>query len=390
LEAQLPNGKKLLKLNMDETSCRLHYEAPIGVFASEPVALDARRGFVYQAVTRGQTRACLSHVALVCDDAEVQAQLPQYILGNERTLQASVISELVAEGGVSENLYISRRKSAWVDDASLAIIAAHWGRVLTQVAGDCQPVLLVDACPVHMGKRFLAACARWHIWVSFIPAKLTWLLQPCDTHCFAKYKRSLRDQYHKEALRNAGGAVSTKQIILHIDHAIKTVLQGTHWGRAFSANGFGATQRHVRKRILKHLQMDEAPRISRDLPTLEQFSALFPRNRVPPLAEALACHRRLRPPPVPEVGEGAEAEPVAAVDVWHGRLRSSSRLGLDIGEGVRLEPASSSSSGAQPPLPPPPCPPPNGEVLPPAVPPWARRPPVGRPLHPLRRRSREF
>ena len=64
------------------------------------------------------------------------------------------------------------------------------------------------------------------IWVSFIPAKLAWLIQPCDTHCFAKYKRSLRDQYHREALRNAGGAVSTKQIILHIDHAIKNSVAG--------------------------------------------------------------------------------------------------------------------------------------------------------------------
>ena len=74
--AQVPAGKTALRLNMDETSLRLLYDAAKGVIASEPIAQAGRRGRLAQKATRGQTRGALSLIALICDESSVQPRLP--------------------------------------------------------------------------------------------------------------------------------------------------------------------------------------------------------------------------------------------------------------------------------------------------------------------------
>ena len=177
---------------MDETAGRLFYVPAKGVSASELVALAVRRGKLTRSVTTAQTRSVLSLVALMCNDSSNQPHLPQYILGNEHVLQTSVLGELRRDVSLSPKVHILRRKSAWVNDAELAAIARHWGRVLQLHCPDRQPILLLDVCSAHLGPSFLASCVRWKIWVVFVPARLTWLLQPADTHCFALLKASPR------------------------------------------------------------------------------------------------------------------------------------------------------------------------------------------------------
>ena len=137
--AQLPPNKQPLLLNMDETACRLFYDPATGVLASELVALAARRGQLTQSASTAQTRSVLSLVALLCNDSSFQSRLPQYILGNEHVLRASVVGELRRDVSLLPNVHILRRKSAWVNDAELAAISRHWGRVLQDHCPDKQP-----------------------------------------------------------------------------------------------------------------------------------------------------------------------------------------------------------------------------------------------------------
>lgn len=365
----------------------MFYECGEGVLASEHVALAARGGLLSQRVTRGQTRSAVSLIALLCDDTGIQAKLPQYVLGNENVLPQSIRSELVAEGVLLPNVELVRRKSAWVDDAILALIAGHWGRVLWPERGRYQPILLVDACPAHMGRRFLRALARWGIWVVFLPARLTWLLQPADTHCFASFKRALRTWYHEALVANNSGTVGVKEVLLHVNRAIRIIMQGTRWSSAFQGNGFGSHQRGVRARILEHLKWTALQDIGSELPVLRQFESIFPRNRDMPLADILMCHRHPRAKstgePVAPVDDDGDP-PVASAGVWHKRLRSNSNVCTDVSAGSGLPASSSAPAPLPPPLPPPPCPP--RPAAPQAAPwPWAQVP-VGRPL--LSRRSR--
>ena len=312
---------------MDETTLRLFYDAAEGVIASEPIALAGRRGRLAQKATRGQTRGALSLVALLCDDSSVQPRLPQYVIGNEHVLPASLVADLQSGGRLHPNVRLLRQKSSWVNDAALAAIAQHWGQVLAEFSVDRQPILLLDACSAHLGLKFLAMCRRWSIWVVCVPARMTWLMQPADTHCFALLKAWLRKRFHEALVAGTDGKVTVKDILLHMNESIRRVLQGRRWRPAFEGNGWDAGQQRVRQKILHMLEWDETPAIPNSLPTLQEFEAIFPRNRGIPLAKLLACHRwsaddvAPSPPPVLPPGD----EPIASRGVWHGRLRSSSR-----------------------------------------------------------------
>ena len=377
---------------MDETACSLFYDNADGVLAGEPIALAARRGLLAQNVTRGKTRSNLSLIAVLCSDSGIQAELPQYIIGNEHVLPAAVVAELQVEGALLPNVRLVRRKSAWVNDAVLAVIARHWGQVLARHTAKRQPILLVDSCNAHLGRKFLAACARWKIWVVCVPARLTWLMQPADTHCFALLKAWLRKAYHEALLASEDGKVSVKEVLLQLNMAIRKVLQGRRWEGAFTSNGYAPGQGEVRAKIRELLEWETTPSVSSQLPSFSDFQALFPRRREIPLTDLLACHRR-RPatplaPAEPEVP--VASEPIAERGIWFGRTRSTSHLVDPAPAAISASSASSSAPSAIPaapapwlPRPPPPCPAPP--------PPIRRIFPVGRPLllrpRPLRARE---
>ena len=158
-----------------------------------------------------------------------------------------------------------------------------WGKASWQFHDRLQPILLLDACPVHMGLRFLRACAKWRLWVVFVPARMTWLLQPADTHCFAMFKAKLRELFQQSIINSKDGTVTTMDIILHMNMAIRRIFQGRCWSEAFDGNGWAAQQEHTREKIWRSLQCSTPPQISSALPSLEQFQAIFPKRRMLPL-----------------------------------------------------------------------------------------------------------
>ena len=88
----------------------------------------------------------------------------------------------------------------------------------------------------------------------FVLGRLTWLLQPLDTHVFALYKRHLQrvtSLQRAESLEN--GQPTILQWLGHIRNTIETVLNGQSWVHAFRRNGFGAEQNMVSTFIRRHL-----------------------------------------------------------------------------------------------------------------------------------------
>ena len=214
-------------------------------------------------------------------------------------------------------------------------------RALGAALRNTRVMLLLDACYIHMGRGFLRACAKRGILVHYVPAKLTWLLQPLDTHAFGRFKLFVGCEYRREIMRRGHCELSAMVRIVAL--AVRKVLQGVLWSPAFDGNGFGRSQSRVRKTILEVLQRETAIGVSSQLPTLRQFVCMFPRRVTLPLADLLSFHSERpdrEPAPVAVVASPAPADAVEPKrSAWHGRLRSSSALSLSCGEASEAEPA---------------------------------------------------
>ena len=87
--------------------------------------------------------------------------------------------------------------------------------------------------------RTLAALRECDIWPVVIPARMTSLLQPLDTHVFSRFKMCLRTRLHQLMLTGANEDLTSGLVVDALLHAIKGVLQRHEWAPAFAHNGFG-------------------------------------------------------------------------------------------------------------------------------------------------------
>ena len=79
--ADVNTNKRVLRINMDETAVCLfqgHGRGNLFLTNTERAAV--------QNVPRGKQRMFLTHVAFIRDDAAIQKQLPQVVIGNERAI----------------------------------------------------------------------------------------------------------------------------------------------------------------------------------------------------------------------------------------------------------------------------------------------------------------
>ena len=186
-EESVPEGQRLLAINMDETAIRFFVQHR-GLCTRR--ARHGRDPIATQQVSRKDMRACLTHVAFACADAGVQRVLPQIFIGNEHVLRVSDVAALAPR--FAANVTILRRQSAWVNTPLMVQIMHALGSALRACTEGMQLVLLMDAHHVHLAAPVLRAAASWGIWVLPLPAKTTWLLQPLDTHIFSAYKAAMR------------------------------------------------------------------------------------------------------------------------------------------------------------------------------------------------------
>jgi hypothetical protein len=156
---------------------------------------------------------------------------------------------------------------------------------LAPFMADYQPVLLFDAAKPHLAPAVFAACANGHVWPVVVPAKMTWLLQPLDTHAFLLYKIFLQKAYQAARVESACCDISMAELLPCVYDGIRTVLEGRSWAYAFDADGFSPAQSAASDRVLVKLLRVQPLGLSAERPTLEQLRLCFPlRARVPAAA----------------------------------------------------------------------------------------------------------
>ena len=116
---------------------------------------------------------------------------------------------------------------------------------------------------------------------------MTALLQPLDTHVFARFKLFLRTRLHQFMLSGRNRDLLVEEVLDALMHAMKGVLQRNAWASAFANNGFGPGFQ-VRPHLLESLEWTSHPVIASDLPSLTQFQSCFPANRYIPFMGLLS------------------------------------------------------------------------------------------------------
>ena len=271
----MPLGKVPLRITLDETSICLFQGQGKGT-----VMTVKNRSKPMQNVSRSKRRRCLTHVAFVCDRADLQPLLPQVLIGSEATFLSGLLPALNLDRPA--NVVLIRQKSAWNCSATCASIIRTLGAKLAPYLDTVQPILLLDAVRLHTTPQVLAACNAKKVWPVLVPAKLTWLLQPLDTDAFLPFKRHLQKAYQDARAGTASGDLTTREFLPCVYDAVKVVLEGRPWGLTFAQNGFGDNQRAVSAHVMRQLQIESPPSIPASRPTLAQLECCFQkRTKVP-------------------------------------------------------------------------------------------------------------
>jgi hypothetical protein len=270
-------GLTVLRVNLDETSVCLYPGSARGsVFVSRKRMRDGNGR-----VAKWKRRCCLTHVGLICDRPGLQPHLPQFIVGNERTFAARQLAAL--RSSAPANVTLVRQKSAWSNGQLTGTIIrelARRVRGMEAAHGKLQIILVLDAARIHFTPHVLRACKASSVWLVLVPAKMTCLLQPLDTHAFSLYKGELRRAYQaaRSTSASADGDLELSEFLPCVYLAIRRVLQGRRWDIAFLRDGFGAQQAGVSARVRQRLELVGDARAPATRPTDEQVRACLPRR----------------------------------------------------------------------------------------------------------------
>ena len=271
----MPEGKEILRINLDETPvAQFHgYEAG-NIFLPKKRRADVADASV-QRVARGKLRSMLTHVAMICDDTEIQPLLPQILLTNEHIV--SKRDAVAMQEDLPKNVLLWREKSSWTNVGVLVRILRRLRLNLAPVAAKYKVILSMDCARQHVPPRVAQVAAQEGFFLMYVPASLTWLLQPLDTHVFRRYKRILAAALQDARTKAVNGDLSTRMWVRCICLAVRAGLQGKAWKQAFADDGISKRQAEV-SAYIRHILGGPVEHVSAERPSVEQLSVVFPRG----------------------------------------------------------------------------------------------------------------
>ena len=274
-------GKTPLFLNIDETSVPLVYTHGKGNI----MVLSGRRAWqmdLRQPIAHEQSRVNFTHLATICNIPAIQPKLPHIIYCSAPTLRVPDWHRIC--GTLPANVYLKRMPSAWNTGDQHRVFLRLLRAILEPYCDQYQPILSFDTASAHMRPEVLAELVTLGIWYVIIPPRMTWLLQPLDTHAFQKYKAYLKRGF-SDGLAGRAGRVAIEFMIGLVCKAIRYVLQRFTWQEAFEKNGLTGDSTKVSSFIRKHLNMQELEPFPSECPTLDELKVLWPRSRRIPLVQ---------------------------------------------------------------------------------------------------------
>ena len=158
----------------------------------------------------------------------------------------------------------------------------------------------MDAHAAHLSPKVFRAGSKAGFLIHIIPASMTCVLQPLDTHIFSQLKYTLWTKREAKMLASANGKLQTEEYLSVICESITQVFSTSH-ARAFASCGFQTNQTDVSDRVLDALQWSEVPQAGAGLPSLDDLQRIWPGKGLREIPILETFHPFLRDPEVSRV-----------------------------------------------------------------------------------------
>ena len=252
--AELRNHGDPIVVNMDETMLSSVKPRKLGVVPNIQRARQIPLGNVPK--ERALPRTSLT--AAVCSDAALQRHLPQMRLPRAYGGAVAGLRARAAYATAGQPQMTVHGTGGWNTGEILCL----WLRELKQRlqrAAPGRPLLLVmDDCTVHVSDVVLQKCRSLGIAVVIVPARCTWLLQPLDTHVFAKLKNEIRQRCFAAVARSASGHMTPCERIRLQGAAIRRILVEQDWSRVMQRSGLAGPAHELRTAVQSFVRDGDA------------------------------------------------------------------------------------------------------------------------------------
>ena len=282
--ANIQEGKIALNINLDETSIQLWQSRHRGnvAFRKWRSVRKVRTKFASKATLKAQ-RSSITHVAMVCDKADMQGRLPQFLLASDKVLLARDVPRVNAI--LPRNVFLIRSRSSWSNEATMKEVLRKLVENLADVMDVYQPILFMDTAPCHLHASLFDYLGREGIFLGFVPSSMTWLLQVLDFTVFALFKRFFKLKFHAKRAETPSGILSCVEVIELLVLSIRKILEGNKWADSFASLGFSDSQSQVNNFVLQNLELTRLPAIGNGKPTNAKIQCMWPKNRRPHFEE---------------------------------------------------------------------------------------------------------
>ena len=284
-------------------------------------------------IKRNESHGHLTLMAAITSDADLQPHLPQWVLPKDAALTRAERARMRA---LAEPLVFVPGTTGWVSAESLCPILTSLRRVVRQHRPGRRLLVVWDAASQHLNLVVLRHARRLGIQILLIPAGLTWLLQPLDSHVFASFKRKAHALQLEARAAAHAGILPRLAWIEVFETAVRSALVDRSWARSLKRNGVTGDMSDLRPRIRQCLANGETPAAGplND----EELSLLVGRRRLglaallcrpaPVLSAAVAAEeasQAVPPPPLPPPAHPPPAGHPAPEAPISSRTRSRTR-----------------------------------------------------------------
>ena len=185
-------------------------------------------------------------IGLVAQDAGLQRCLPQVFVPKDAS---TTRAEKALLASMPLPLQWIRGTSGWVNDEPLRQVLTCLRAIVRRHSPGSPLVLLMDSAALHLTMPVLRHAANLNMHLVFVPARVTWLLQPLDSHVFAKMKRRLRAMQQEARVTASSGTLTTTQWLALVIASVQEMLVDMTWAHAMRGNGATGEWLHLRSRI---------------------------------------------------------------------------------------------------------------------------------------------